>query len=204
MCAGGNQGSLPIDQRTDAELQAMVKQAKKHPGKITIWKKGQSSSMNYNPYAANAVKAQEVLDQRAKTRSQLEALANERKATVAAQQVQQAQMQQQLKQQQADQLAQAEATRTRYQDARTQAAANQSSQINQLKIEQGQKMATLRATGDALRGSALALNNQGSTQGPTAQVDPRKQRGASPRSTSASLRMGSTGSSTGSGANVSV
>ena len=119
--------------------------------------------------------------EREQARLAQERLAEQRRALIAQQQAQAVQYQQQMAAQQVQQSAQAQ----------------------DLQAQQAERIAAIRARGLAVTQSLQILGRQGS-QAPTAAVTRRVNRSKGARSASASLRMGSTGNSAGSGANFSV
>lgn len=148
---------------------------------------------------------QDALNAEAKRRqAELDRIAADRQSAAAAQQAQIAAMQQQMQQQVAAQQAAARAAEERKAQGFAQAQAEQQQKLTQMRAEQEQRMGGIRATGSALRSSMQILSQQGGKQAPTAQLDRKKNKAVGARSTSAALRMGSTGSGSGSGANLSV
>jgi hypothetical protein len=124
---------------------------------------------------------------------ELNRIAAERAATAATQEARQRELEGQLSDDIRRQNAQAADARDRQQAA-----------IAEMNRRQEENLAKVRATGQALRGSMMVLSQQGGTQAPTAQADKSKKQATGARSTTASLRMGATGSGSGSGANLSV
>ena len=88
------------------------------------------------------------------------------------------------------------------QQAETEAAQKQ--QVAQLQAEQAERIGGIRARGNAVTQSLQILAQQGQAQAPTASMAPRKQGARGARSTTAALRMGATGSGSGSGSNLPV
>lgn len=108
-------------------------------------------------------------------------LAEERRALIAQQEAQMAAYEQQLKDQQAQQ-------------AQT---------VADLTAKQAEKVAGIRARGTAVTQSLQILGRPKGTA-PTAAMTKRNEQPKGARTTSASLRMGSTSTGAGSGANISV
>jgi hypothetical protein len=108
-------------------------------------------------------------------------LADERRALIAQQEAQMAAYEQQLKDQQ---------------DAQAKTVAD-------LTAKQAEKVAGIRARGTAVTQSLQILGRPNATA-PTAAMTKRAERPKGARTTSASLRMGSTSSGVGSGANISA
>lgn len=202
MC--GSRPTLPLEQRPDDQLQLIVNNAEKHPGTINVWRKGQRTIMNHNPYARLAGEAQKILDQRDQKREELDRIASERTAVIEAQQKQVADAQRQMREQVAAQKATVREAQARKDKAFTQAAKDQAATLAQMNDQQDLRMRSIQTSGQALRSSMQILSEQGGQQGPTAQTDRRRRRGGSARSTSAALRIGSTSNSPGAGANLSV
>ena len=100
-------------------------------------------------------------------------------------------------------IAQQQAESVKYQQQIADQRVQQSAQIEDLQSQQTERIAGIRARGTAVTQSLQILGRQGS-QAPTAAMTKRVNRPQGARSTSASLRMGSTGNSAGSGANFSV
>jgi hypothetical protein len=83
------------------------------------------------------------------------------------------------------------------------AVAGQRQQTAEMRAQQQEQLGGIRARGQAVSQSLRILALQGGQQAPTAAVAKRPQV-AGARSTTAGLRMGATGQSQGSGANVAV
>jgi hypothetical protein len=101
-------------------------------------------------------------------------------------------------------MAQQVADSQRMQQEMANQAAAQQEKVNTLRIEQDKKLAGINAAGTAVTQSLRILGQSSGKQAPTAAMasKPKAARGA--RTSTASLRMGSTSQGTGSGANLSV
>lgn len=126
-------------------------------------------------------KRQEAIQQEQDRRDAPRRLAEERRALIAQQQAEAVKYERQMADQQAQQVAQTEA----------------------LRAQQAERIDGIRARGQAVTQSLQILGQQGS-EAPTAAMTKRVNRPQGARSTSASLRMGATSNSAGSGANISV
>lgn len=136
--------------------------------------------LKYMPADKQAQRTQELqaeIDRRDAPRR----LAEERRALIAQQQAEAVKYERQMADQQAQQVAQTE----------------------ELQAQQAERIGGIRARGQAVAQSLQILGQQGS-KAPTAAMSRPKTRQATARSTSASLRMGSTSTGAGSGANISV
>lgn len=136
--------------------------------------------LNYMTVEAQARRA-EAIQKEIDRRDAPRRLAEERRALIAQQQAEAVKYERQMADQQAQQVAQTE----------------------ELQAQQAERIGGIRARGQAVAQSLQILGQQGS-QAPTAAMSRPKARQATARSTSASLRMGSTSTGAGSGANISV
>ena len=100
-------------------------------------------------------------------------------------------------------IAQQQAESVKYQQQMASQRVQQSAKAEELQSQQTERIAGIRARGTAVTQS-LQILGRGGSQAPTAAVTRRGDKPQGARSTSASLRMGSTGNSAGSGANFSV
>lgn len=100
-------------------------------------------------------------------------------------------------------IAQQQAEAVKYERQMADQQVQQAAQVEELQSQQTERIAGIRARGAAVTQSLQILGQEGS-QAPTAAVTRRVNRPQGARSTSASLRMGSTGNSAGTGANFSV
>jgi hypothetical protein len=137
----------------------------------------QLNRMTVEAQARRAEAIQKEIDRRDAPRR----LAEERRALIAQQQAEAVKYERQMADQQAQQVA----------------------QVNELQSQQTERVAGIRARGAAVTQSLQILGQEGS-QAPTAAMTKRVNSPQGARSTSASLRMGSTRNSTGTGANFSV
>jgi hypothetical protein len=80
----------------------------------------------------------------------------------------------------------------------------QQEKVNALREEQATKLGTIRAAGTAVTQSLRILGQSGGKQAPTAAMSSKPKVARRARTSTASLRMGSTSQGTGSGANLSV
>ena len=100
-------------------------------------------------------------------------------------------------------IAQQQAEMVAYERQMAEQQAKQEQQAAGLQAQQNERLAGIRARGSAVAQSLQVLGQQGS-QAPTAQMTKRSTPQQGARTTSASLRMGSTSTGAGSGANISV
>ena len=100
-------------------------------------------------------------------------------------------------------IAQQQAEMVAYERQMADQQAKQAQQAAGLQAQHNEKVAGIRARGSAVAQSLQVLGQKGS-QAPTAQMTTRSTPQQGARTTTASLRMGSTGNSAGSGANISV
>ena len=143
-------------------------------------------------------------------------LAEERRAFIAQQQAEMQVLQRQYEERAAVARQQAEAAQSQHETqladmARQGSAERQrvldasNAERSRIQAEAKQKVERIGAASGAVSSSLRALAIRGNQpQGPTAQTAGRKRQAAGARATTASLRMGATGSGSGAGANLSV
>jgi hypothetical protein len=124
----------------------------------------------------------EEQDRRDAARAEMKRLSTEREAAIAQQMADSQRMQQEMANQ----------------------TVAQQEKVNSLRAEQATKLGTIRAAGTAVTQSLRILGQSGGQQAPTAAVANKVRSAKGARTSTASLRMGSTSQGTGSGANLSV
>jgi hypothetical protein len=196
MCGGGGGGGYtPIENRSDDELRGMGAPSRDIPvldenGNGSFYYDDWGSQIfqtnpneNYDSQLEEYNSAQAELQRRQQVKDQLAAQAAERENILKAQREQAAEMERQ----QAAIIAQQEAEATR------------------LQAQQAERVAGIRTAGNAVTQSLQILGNQPGKQAPTAASAAPNDKKATARMAPASgLRIGSTQTGSGAGANVAI
>ena len=201
MCGGGKSGPVPLQQRPDDQLMAIAKPVQPTVQSITYRGKtftpqpytfrGKTITPQPNPLAVKKYnadlgvynEAQVELQRRQQVKDQLAAQAADRENILKAQREQVAEME------------------------REQAAiiTQQQAQAAQLKVQQEERVAGIRAAGSAVTQSLQILGKQQAKQGPTAAATaPAGKKAVSRMAPNSGLRIGSTQAGSGAGANVAI
>jgi uncharacterized protein (DUF3084 family) len=185
MCTGGGGGGYgPIESYSDEDLAAYQAPVAQEAGLDEYGNMTYSLGENHT-YEQNAYdQAQAEIDRRQQVRDQLAAQAAERENVLQIQRDQVAEMERQ----------------------QSAIVTQQQQQATQLQAQQTERLAGIRTAGSAVTQSLQILGKQQTKQGPTASIakKPGVRVASGRRSAASSLQIGSTGSTPGAGANLSV
>jgi hypothetical protein len=180
----GGAGKLPLQQQSDQDLQDYISMNNTQVEAVRAGSLGTVEKLAAMGYLQDrASSAQQVVDQRAQAQATLAAQAQQRQQALDAQTKEQASLASQAR------------------------AAQQQSQADQADIaaQAAQQQAAIRTTGQAVSSSLRILNAGDGSEAPTSALTGGGPRGRGrARSTTASLRFGSTSQGSGAGSNIAI
>ena len=185
MCGGGGGGGyVPIENQSDEQLQGYGAPSQQEVGTDDYGNPIYSYDENYDSQLSDYNSAQAEIQRRQQVKDQLAAQAAERENILKAQREQAVEMERQ----------------------QAEIVSQQQAQAAQLQAQQAERVAGIRTAGSAVTQSLQILGKQQAKQGPTASIakKPGVQVASGRRSAANSLQIGSTGSTPGAGANLSV